>query len=491
MTKGGVYDLNGMKQVDLEVKGKRLLDLDASELARMISDKEISSREATETYINHIINVNPSLNFLVEDRFLIALEEADEADRQISGNIAHGKLCGVPISIKESFHVDGMKTTGGLLCRRDAIQDTDADLVNKLKDEGAIILGKTNTPELCFCQETYNKLYGRTNNAHDASRTAGGSSGGEAVMISVGGAAAGIGSDIGGSIRFPSHFNGVIGFKSGNSQVSSVGSYPPESHLLQSRMLGIGPITKSVRDVKLLYNIIAKTEAKDSRIEAFKFSVLAETGYPLSRATVNLMDSLYSRLKDEFTTEKTIPPYFKETSRIWQEIMSIDGAAGPGKEAFGDRPVRPIRAYLSELVNGKEKVHRYMSWALIGASIFKPSEKRVKEIERFVAQGDEILNDYLHERMLIFPVYHSVAPKHGVVFKEIFSIRKTYEKYMPYIAYANVWGLPSLTIPIGTDEAGMPIAVQLIGKNGNEDALFKLGEFIEKEFKGYDRVITV
>jgi fatty acid amide hydrolase 2 len=491
MTKGGVYDVNGMKQVELEAKGKSLLDLDASELARMIVNKEITSRETTETYINHINKVNPSLNFLVEDRFLIALEEADEADRQISGNIAHGKLCGVPISMKESFHVDGMKTTGGLLNRRDAIQNTDAELVQKLKSEGAIILGKTNTPELCFCQETDNKLYGRTNNARDSSRTAGGSSGGEAVMISVGGAAAGIGSDIGGSIRFPSHFNGVIGFKSGNSQVSSVGSYPPESHLLQSRMLGIGPITKSVRDVKLLYNIIAKTEATVMGIEAFKISVLAETGYPLSTVTANLMDSVYSRLNDEFTTEKIIPPYFKETSRIWQEIMSIDGAAGPGKEAFGDRPVRPTRAYLSELVNGKAKVHRYMSWALIGASIFKPSKKRVKEIEKFVAQGDEILNDYLQERMLIFPVYHSAAPKHGVVYKEIFSIRKTYEKYMPYIAYANVWGLPSLTIPIGTDEAGMPIAVQLIGKNGNEDALFKLGELIEKEFKSYNRVITV
>ncbi|QUW23826.1 amidase [Sporosarcina sp. Marseille-Q4063] len=457
----------------------------------MIANKVISSREATETYINHIEKVNPSLNFLVEDRFMKALEEADEADRQIAENKACGKLFGVPISMKESFHVVGMKTTGGLLNRRDAIQNSDAELVKKLKSEGAIILGKTNTPELCFCQETDNKLYGRTNNARDTSRTAGGSSGGEAVMISVGGAAAGIGSDIGGSIRFPSHFNGVIGFKSGDSQVSSIGSYPHESHLLQSRMLGIGPITKSVRDVKLLYNIIAKTEAAVQDIKEFKISVLSESGYPLSTATANLMESVYSHLKDEFIIEKTIPPFFKESSRLWQEIMSIDGAAGPGKEAFGDGPVRPIRAYLSELVNGKAKVHRYMSWALIGASLFKPPEKHVIEIEEFVAHGDEILNDYLNERILILPVYHSAAPKHGVVYKEIFSIRKTYEKYMPYVAYANVWGLPSLTVPVGTDEAGMPIAVQLISKTGNEDALFKLGEFIEKEFKSYDRVISV
>ena len=214
--------MNVLEQVELEAKGQNLLDMDASELARMIANREITSREATESFIDHIKKVNPSLNFLVEDRFVNALEEADEADRQIAENKARGKLFGVPISMKESFHVNEMKTTGGLLNRKDAIQKSDAEIVVKLKGEGAIILGKTNTPELCFCQETDNKLYGRTNNARDSSRTAGGSSGGEAVMISVGGAAAGIGSDIGGSIRFPSHFNGVIGFKSGNSQVSSL-----------------------------------------------------------------------------------------------------------------------------------------------------------------------------------------------------------------------------------------------------------------------------
>ena len=488
---GGVVDVSVLERVDLETKGKSTLDLDASELARMIANKEISSREATESYINHINKVNPTLNFLVEDRFMIALEEADEADRQLRGNNVLGKLYGVPISMKESFHVDGMKTTGGLLNRRDAIQDSDAELVKKLKDEGAIIVGKTNTPELCFCQETDNKLYGRTNNARDFSRTAGGSSGGEAVMISVGGAAAGIGSDIGGSIRFPSHFNGVIGFKSGNQQVSSVGSYPPESHFLQSRMLGIGPITKSVRDAKLLYNIIANKEAEVKEIKEFKINVLSETNYPLSTPTAKLLDSISSLLTDEFISERTIPPFFKETSRIWQEIMSIDGAAGPGKEAFGEEQVRPVRAYVNELVTGKAKVHRYLSWALIGASLFKPSEKRVREIEEFIVHGDEILNDYLHERILIFPVYHTTAPLHGVVYKEIFSIRKTYEKYMPYVAYANVWGLPSLTIPVGTDDAGMPIGVQLISRNGNEDVLFKLGEIVEKEFKSYQRVFSI
>lgn len=476
------------EQLESETKDWKVLDLDASALTKMIATKEITSREATETFIDHIKNINPMINFLVEDRFKSALAEADEADRQLAENKPNGKLFGVPISMKESFDVAEMETTGGLLNRKGFVQHSNAEVVQRLKDEGAIILGKTNTPELCFCQETDNKLYGRTNNARDLTRTAGGSSGGEAVMISVGGAAAGLGSDIGGSIRFPSHFNGVIGFKAGKGQVSTVGSYPSENHVLQERMQGIGPITKSVRDARLLYNIVAKIPTKKNIIDDFTINVLPKTDFPLSPTTLSLIDSVYLSIEKRFTTQRSIPPYFNDSALVWQEIMSINGGKGPGIEAFGNQPARPVRAYINELINGKAKVHRYLSWALIGASLFKPSDKRVKEIEEHISRGDDVLNDYLNERILIFPVYHTAAPKHGTVYKEIFSIRKTYQKYMPYVAYANVWGLPVLTIPVGSDDKGMPIAVQLISKNGNEDALFTLGEFIEKKFESYVRV---
>jgi len=466
----------------------KILDLDASALAEMMAAKEITSREVTETFIDHIKNINPMLNFLVEERFNSALDEADEADRRLAENNASGKLFGVPISMKESFHIAEMETTGGLLNRKGFVQYSNAEVVQKLKDEGAIILGKTNTPELCFCQETDNKLYGRTNNARDLTRTAGGSSGGEAVMISVGGAAAGLGSDIGGSIRFPSHFNGVIGFKAGKGQVSSIGSYPPENHELQERMLGIGPITKSVKDSRLLYNIVAKTPAENNKIDEFTICVLPETEFPLSATTTSIMKTVYKSIENQFTSERSMPPYFKDSALVWQEIMSIDGAKSPGIEAFGNKPVRPVRAYINELISGKATVHRYLSWALIGAKLFKPSARRVEEIKTYVSAGDAVLNDYLNKRILIFPVYHTAAPRHGVVYKEIFSIRKTYQKYMPYVAYANVWGLPVLTIPVGTDEEGMPIAIQLISKNGNEEALFRLGEVIEKKFECYVRI---
>lgn len=469
------------------INKEEILNADASTLAKMIRLKEITSRQATEIYIEQIRKMNPSLNFFVEDRFEKALVEASKADEMIVENKGKGKLFGVPMSMKESFHVAEMRTTGGLIHRKEAIQQTDAEVVRKLKAEGAIILGKTNTPALCFCQETDNKLYGRTNNPWDTTRTAGGSSGGEAVAIAVGAAAAGIGSDIGGSIRFPSHFNGVIGFKSGNGQVSSDGSFPPEDNELEKRMLGIGPITKTVQDAKLLYNIIAKKSAPVQQLDDFSITVLPKMNYPLSLETESLVDSIYDQLQEKFEINRGIPPLFNDTAILWQEIMSIDGAKEQAKLAFGESPAQPIRSYLKELTTGNSEMHRYLSWALIGASLFKPSSKRLKEIEDIIVGGDEVINNYLQEKIIISPVYHSAASKHGRVYQEIFSIKKTFQIYLPYIAYANVWGLPALTIPVGTDHSGMPIAVQLMSKNGNEDALFQLGEKIEEQFTGYVR----
>ncbi len=470
-----------------ERKIHSILDMDATQLAGLIAQREITSRKAVETFIAHIRRINPLVNCFVEDRFAEALKEADRADAQIAEGSAEGKLLGVPISIKEAFDVVGMQTTGGLLRRKGFVQYRDAAVVRKLKEEGAIILGKTNTPELCFCQETDNKLYGRTNNPHDLSRTAGGSSGGEAALIAAGGAAAGVGSDIGGSIRFPSHFNGVVGFKSGNDQVSPIGTYPTVEEDLQKRMLGIGPIVKTVRDARLLYSIVANMPMAKKQLEQFTINVLPSTSYPLSPQTAHTLDLLFAELSQVFKMEREVPAYFEDSAGLWQEIMSIGGAESTKGEAFGDQTAQAMQEYVKERLTGNAGIHRYLSWALIGASMFKPSANRVKKIRKFLEHGDHILAGYFNNHILVLPVYHTGATKHGMVYSEIFSLKKTYMQYMPYVAYANVWGLPALTVPIGIDENGMPIGVQLISKNGNEDTLFELGEWLEKYGTGYRR----
>lgn len=480
-----------VKQKQVAVSEKELLSMDARTLAKKIANQEISSVYATNVFISHVKNVNDDLNCLVEDRFENALKEAEVADEEIKQNGAgNKKLFGVPISMKESFDVAEMKTTGGLTRRKDVVLQQDADVVTALKAEGAIILGKTNTPALCFCQETDNKLYGRTNNPWDLTRTTGGSSGGEGALLAVGGAAAGIGSDIGGSIRFPSHFNGVIGFKSGNRQVSQEGSFPHVDIPLQERMLGIGPMTKSVADAKMIYNIIAKKPASERELSRFKMTILPRTNYPMSDETENMLTTIQEQLKDEFETKKAVPPFFDQSALLWQEMMSVDGGQAMAEIVYGTKKRKDVTEYMKEVVTGKSDVHRFLSWALIGANMFKPSEKRIVEMNEYIAKGDEQLEDYLDDRILIFPVYHTSALEHGRVYKEIFSIRKTFLKYMPYIAYGNVWGLPALTIPIQTDKHNMPIGVQLMSKNGNEDALFQLGEMLESRNRGYIRCMT-
>ncbi|QKG86060.1 amidase [Kroppenstedtia pulmonis] len=460
-------------------------DLDACGVLEAMGSGKVTSAQAVQGYRDQIERTNPTLNYLVEDRFAKALQEAKECDRRQQEGT--GKLWGVPISIKEAYNVAGMKTTGGLFHRKDQVEESDAAVTAKLKAAGAVILGKTNTPTLCFCQESENKLYGRTNNPWNPERTAGGSSSGEGAIIAVGGAAAGIGSDIGGSIRFPSHFNGVVGFKSGHGQVDQQGHFPFVDHPLQERMLGLGPMTKSVRDTRLIYNIIAKTPAPKKEVADYVITFLPQTTYPLSKVTVTLMHQVKAFFNKELETEEAVPPWFDPSALMWQEIMSVDGGEGTAKIAFGDRAARPVWEYLKEITTGKSEWHRHLTWALIGARLFRPGAKRVREIEEILHQGDEELDRYLDKRILVFPVYHCGAPIHGDLYREIFSIRKTFLRYMPYVAYANVWGLPSLTIPVGTDGDGMPISLQLMSRNRNEEALFQLGEIVEKQFRGYLR----
>ncbi|MGP4105820.1 amidase family protein [Virgibacillus sp. L01] len=296
------------------------------------------------------------------------------------------------------------------------------------------------------------------------------------------------GSDIGGSIRFPSHFNGVVGFKPGKFQVSSNGHFPADTIPLQKRMSGMGPMGKSVRDMELIYDIITNTTTTEQSLDDFEIDILSDgLNIPLSQKTKDMVGGIESYLQKSVSVNRSTPPYFENSAQLWQEIMSLDGGKSMEKLAFNTDRSNVLAAYAKEKLTRKTKVHPYLSWALIGAKLFKPTAGRIKEIEDIIEQGDKEVADYLMNRLLILPVYHTGAPLHGKVFQEIFSIRKTFMQYMPYIAYANVWGLPSLTIPAGTDENNMPIAIQVVSMNGNEDAIFRLGKKVEWKFGGYNR----
>jgi len=146
--------------------------------------------------------------------------------------------------------------------------------------------------------------------------------------------------------------------------------------------------------------------------------------------------------------------------------------------------------YLREVISGKSALHRYLTWALIGAGLFKPRPHRFAALKEDIKKGREAVREYLTNRVLLMPVYHSTAPAHGELYREIFSIRKTFLKYLPYVAFPNLWGLPALVVPVGSDQNGLPIGMQLISLIGNEQALFYFGRQLEEKFRGYSRCTT-
>jgi len=471
---------------------KEILGLDATQLALKIKNGEVTSLEATKAYIEQINKTNPFINAMIEKRYTEALAEAKECDEAITKGEVKGRLFGVPISIKEAYNVAGLKTTSGLLHRKDLVENEDSEVVSLLRREGAIILGKTNTPTLCFCQETDNKIYGKTNNPWNLKYTSGGSSGGEGALIAVGGATVGVGSDIGGSLRFPGHFNGVITFKSGNDQVSQNGHYLYVEDPYQYSMLGMGAVAKSVDDAELINDLISKHQVKgvdDVDIEDFKITIPNKhSKYPLDEDTEQLLLSI----KDFFSTSQDVkeefPPMFEELAIMWQLIMSIDGGNSIRKAAKGTNGTfNPIIEFTKEQLTGKSTWHSYLTWALIGTKLFKPSKKQLTELLEKLEIAKSKNKEFLKSNILILPVYHSPAKEHGQIYSELFSITKSYCKYMPYVAYANTLGLPALTIPVGNNSAGMPIAFQLISDIGNEKALFHYGRMLEQSFRGYVR----
>ncbi|MFZ0813876.1 MAG: amidase, partial [Candidatus Sulfotelmatobacter sp.] len=229
--------------------------LSAVSMAEQIRKKKISPVELVEAHLAQIEKLNPRLNTFVQVDAERALRAAHDAEKSVirekTRQEALGSLHGVPISVKSSISVAGLRCEAGCRLREGFIAPQDAPLVARLKNAGAIVLGATNTPEFLMAWETDNLLYGRTNNPWDLERTPGGSSGGEAAAIAAGMSAGGVGSDGGGSIRVPAHFSGICGLKPTPGRIPATGHYPASAGPFA--LIGVvGPMARTVADLKIL-----------------------------------------------------------------------------------------------------------------------------------------------------------------------------------------------------------------------------------------------
>ena len=239
-----------------------LLNAPLSVMAAAIRDRQVKSAEVVRAFLDRIERVNPALNAVVCSTAELAMKYAAKFDSELANGNLRGPLHGVPMTIKDSLDTAEAVTTWGTSGRKDYRPGSDATCVSRLRKAGAIMMGKTNTPEFTLSFQTDNLVYGRTNNPYDPARTPGGSSGGAAAIIAAGASPFDIGTDTGGSIRLPSHFCGITGIKPTTGRVPCTGNALPSSGLI-APLSQPGPLARHVEDLCMLLPLISGPDLID------------------------------------------------------------------------------------------------------------------------------------------------------------------------------------------------------------------------------------
>jgi fatty acid amide hydrolase 2 len=470
-----------------------LLHLSATELARRIRHRELTSREVVLTHIDHARQVNPGLNAIVADRFDIALAEADAADTRVASEPAHAlpPLLGVPCTIKECFSLEGMPNSAGLKARSAIRSTTDATTVARLRAAGAIPIGVTNTSELCMWMETSNLVYGRTNNPYDASRIVGGSSGGEGSIVGSGASPFGLGSDIGGSIRMPAFFNGVFGHKPSGGAVPFTGQFP-SAEGKAVRYLTTGPLCRRADDLMPLLRILAGPDGHDPGCESMTWpdpetipvrslrvlSIRANGLRPISRDLQLAHTRTLEALGQAGCSVREVElPLLKRSIEIWAAGLSTaDGT--PFKELLGQGKPIAVGSQLARWMAGRsDHTLPALALALVESIPFIASNNDPRPLQwatELRAQLDELLGD---DGILIYPSYTRVAPRHRV------PLRLPLD--WAYTAIMNIMELPVTQVPTGLNAAGIPTGVQVVGPWGHDHLTIAVARHLESTLGGW------
>ena len=324
----------------------------AHEILEKIKQREVSSLEVLESFLAQVEKVNPTINAIVALDIERAKEKAIEADNKINLKSKLGPLHGLPMTIKDAFEVEGIVSTGGNPAWKDNIPKRNAEAVQRLVDAGAIIFGKTNVPFLSSDLQSFNKIYGTTNNPWDLERTPGGSSGGSAAALAAGMTPLELGSDIGGSIRVPAHFCGLYGHKPSYNIISEVGHMPPPpGSILTGNGLSVaGPLARSPEDLEIALDVLVSAQEQDSqawkvklpkartkKIKELKIAVWPDEPYAeADNEITNLIKDTAKDLKHAGAKVETVdlPISFEEIDKIYSLLLNPLMLAGSPKETF-------------------------------------------------------------------------------------------------------------------------------------------------------------
>jgi fatty acid amide hydrolase 2 len=470
-----------------------LLTSSGVRLAEMIRKGEVTSTEVVETHIERIRKVNPLLNAVVKDRFEQARAEAAQADELLRSSSPEElpPFHGVPCTIKECFSLTGMPNASGLVARKGIVAREDATAVERLRRAGAIPLGVTNTSELCMWMESYNKVYGRTNNPYDLRRIVGGSSGGEAAIIAAGGSPFGLGSDIGGSIRMPAFFNGIFGHKPTGGMVPGTGQFPiSENEAL--RYLTTGPLARRAEDLMPLLRVIAGPDGKDGGCVAFDLKDPATVDIS-TLSVIDVEDNGAQKVSGELRRaqracaeelarrgariKKVRIEALRHSFDIWSSMLDAASETSFATLLGGGTPIHPGREFLKWLLGTSPHTLPAIGLAA-GERLVSLFPKRAR---RFIEMGRRLRQELVEligpQGVMLYPSYVSVAPRHGKPLVPPFN--------WVYTAIINVMELPATQVPLGLNGRGLPLGVQVVGVHGNDHVTIAVALELEKAFGGW------
>lgn len=452
-----------------------LVAMSATQLADAIRSGRASSVDVVSAYLDRIAEVNPRINAVVrlaDD----PLDRARDADSALAARAPWGPLHGVPFTIKDSFDTAGLVTTVGTVGWRDRVPDRDATVVARLKAAGAILLGKTNTPEFTWSDETDNDVYGRTSNPYDLDRTPGGSSGGPAAIVAAGGSPFDVGSDTGDSIRQPAHVCGIAGHKPTSGRVPRTGHWPGFRGLFQS-FTQLGPLARRVEDLELVLPIIAGPDGEDPHvapvtlgrpgdvdIAALRVVMFSDNGLRTpTRETVTAVQAAARALAGAgATVEERLPPGMDDAWVVWDALIRADGFAW-------------LQRLITEAGTAGMGSYDTRGWVEVGPGL--PADQLTALVER--ADGIRArLSAWMRDvDVIVCPAMPQPAIRHGESTAEWFGDT--------YSDVHNLTGWPAVVVRGGTSPEGLPIGVQLVAAPWREDVALAAARVVESVSGGW------
>jgi len=449
----------------------------AVELAARIRQREVSAREVMAAFLSQIERLNPRVNAiptLLPER---AEAGAEAADRALAAGEAIGALHGLPIAIKDLVATRGIRTTFGSPIYADHVPDQDEIIVERLHAAGAIIIGKTNTPEFGAGSQTFNPVFGKTRNPYDLERTCGGSSGGAAVAIACGMLPIADGSDLGGSLRNPASFCNVVGFRPSPGRVPQ---WPAED--LWEPLSVQGPIGRSVADAALLLSAIAGPDPRvpiaiDEPGEVFRAPLERDFAgtrvawspdlgrYEVEPEVVEVCERSLSAFEDLGCSVECAHPDLRDADETFQVLRAWKTAAG--REA----DYRAHRDRMKDTVIWN--IERGLP--LTGLDVARAITRRSALFQR----AFEFFETYEY---LVLPAVQVLPFSIDVPWvREING--KTMETYIDWmgLCYAiTVTGLPAISVPCGFSREGLPVGLQIVGRHHRDFAVLELAHAFEQ-----------